>query len=161
VFVLPGILGSNLKLDGKRIWLGFRFVNGLMKLAWDPATTARIQPDGPIGTTYDDLIERLADTYEVIPFAFDWRRPIEDEARRLAVAVDAALAARNASQQPVRMIAHSMGGLVARTMQLEKPDTWRRMMARDGARLLMLGTPNAGSWARSPRRWWPRFKASR
>ena len=147
VFVLPGILGSNLKLDGKRIWLGFRFVNGLMKLAWDPATTSRIQPDGPIGTTYDDLIERLADTHEVIPFAFDWRRPIEDEARRLAVAVDRALAARNASQQPVRMIAHSMGGLVARTMQLEKPDTWQRMMARDGARLLMLGTPNGGSWA--------------
>ena len=29
VFVIPGILGSNLKRDGKRIWLGFRFVNGL------------------------------------------------------------------------------------------------------------------------------------
>ena len=147
VFVLPGILGSNLKLDGKRIWLGFRFVNGLMKLAWDPATASRVEPDGPIGLSYDDLIERLADTHEVIPFAYDWRRPIEDEARRLAVAVDAALAVRSTSQQPVRMIAHSMGGLVARTMQLEKPETWQRMMARDGARLLMLGTPNGGSWA--------------
>lgn len=147
VFVLPGILGSNLKLDGKRIWLGFRFVNGLMKLAWDPATASRVEPDGPIGMSYDDLIERLADTHEVIPFAYDWRRPIEDEARRLADAVDAALAARNANQQPVRLIAHSMGGLVARTMQLEKPDSWKRMMARDGARLLMLGTPNGGSWA--------------
>ena len=147
VFVLPGILGSNLKLDGKRIWLGFRFVNGLTQLAWDPATTSRIKPDGPIGSTYDNLIERLADTHEVIPFAFDWRRPMEEEARRLAIAVDDALAARNASQQPVRMIAHSMGGLLARTMQLEKPETWRRMMARDGARLLMLGTPNGGSWS--------------
>ena len=29
VFVLPGILGSNLKVDGKRIWLGWRLVNGL------------------------------------------------------------------------------------------------------------------------------------
>ena len=147
VFVLPGILGSNLKLDGKRIWLGFRFVNGLMKLAWDPATAARVEPDGPIGLSYDDLIERLADTHEVIPFAYDWRRPIEDEARRLAAAVDAELAARNSSQQPVRLLAHSMGGLVARTMQLEKPEIWQRMMARDGARLLMLGTPNGGSWA--------------
>jgi pimeloyl-ACP methyl ester carboxylesterase len=147
VFVLPGILGSNLKLDGKRIWLSFRFVNGLMKLAWDPASASRIEPDGPIGMTYDDLIERLADTHEVIPFAFDWRRPIEDEARRLAAAVDGALEARNATQQPVRLIAHSMGGLVARTMQLERPETWKRLMARDGARLLMLGTPNGGSWA--------------
>jgi CHAT domain-containing protein len=147
VFVLPGILGSNLKLDGKRIWLGFRFINGLKKLAWDPATAARIEPDGPIGLVYDDLIERLADTHEVIPFAYDWRRPVEDEARRLATAVDAALAARNVSQQPVRLLAHSMGGLVARTMRLEKPETWQRMMARDGGRLLMLGTPNGGSWA--------------
>lgn len=147
VFVLPGILGSNLKREGKRIWLGFRFVNGLKKLAWDPATAASVEPDGPIGNVYDDLIERLADSHEVIPFAYDWRRPIEDEARRLAAEVDAKLAARNTSQQPVRLIAHSMGGLVARTMQLEKPETWNRMMARDGARLLMLGTPNGGSWA--------------
>ncbi|HWH84014.1 MAG TPA: CHAT domain-containing protein [Burkholderiaceae bacterium] len=147
VFVLPGILGSNLALDGKRIWLGFRFVNGLLKLAWDPATAARFAPDGPVGSSYDDLLERLADTHEVIPFAYDWRRPIEDEARRLAAAVDAALEARASSQQPVRLIAHSMGGLVARTMQLEKPATWQRMMARDGARLLMLGTPNGGSWS--------------
>ncbi|MDM0001825.1 CHAT domain-containing protein [Variovorax sp. J22P240] len=147
VFVLPGILGSNLKLDGKRIWLGFRFLNGLKRLAWDPATASRVEPDGPIEGTYEDLIDRLADTHEVIPFAFDWRRPIEDEARRLADAVDHALIARASSRQPVRLIAHSMGGLVARTMQLERPDTWQRMMARDGARLLMLGTPNGGSWS--------------
>ncbi|MDB5778075.1 MAG: hypothetical protein JWP93_440 [Polaromonas sp.] len=147
VFVLPGILGSNLKLDGKRIWLGFRFVNGLKRLAWDPATAGRVEPDGPIGSTYDDLIERLADSHEVIPFAYDWRRPIEDEARRLAQAVDSALLARGATGQPVRLIAHSMGGLVARALQLEAPDTWKRLMAHDDARLLMLGTPNAGSWA--------------
>ncbi len=147
VFVLPGILGSNLKRDGKRIWLGFRFINGLKKLAWDPATADRFEPDGPIGSSYDDLIDRLADTHEVIPFAFDWRRPIEDEALRLAKAVDAALAARSSGGQPVRLLAHSMGGLVARTMQLEAPETWRRLMAREGARLLMLGTPNGGSWS--------------
>ena len=147
VLVLPGILGSHLKRDGKRIWLGFRFVNGLKHLAWDPATAASVEPDGPIGSVYDDLIERLADSHEVIPFAFDWRRPIEDEAARLATAVDAALSARNQSRQPVRLLAHSMGGLVARTMNLEKPETWKRMMAREGGRLLMLGTPNGGSWA--------------
>ena len=147
VFVLPGILGSHLKRDGKRIWLGFRFVNGLKQLAWDPATAASVEPDGPIGSVYDDLIERLADSHEVIPFAYDWRRPIEDEAARLADAVDAALSVRNLSRQPVRLLAHSMGGLVARTMRLEKPETWKRMMAREGSRLLMLGTPNGGSWA--------------
>src|SRR5262249_25906375 len=46
-----------------------------------------------------------------------------------------------------RIVAHSMGGLVVRTMQLERPETWKRMLAREGARVLMLGTPNGGSWA--------------
>ncbi|NUZ04276.1 DUF7379 domain-containing protein [Piscinibacter koreensis] len=147
VFVLPGILGSNLKVDGHRLWLGARFVNGLERLAWDPATAASVEPDGPIDGVYGDLIERLADSHEVIPFAFDWRRPIEDEARRLADAIEAALTARHESQQPVRLVAHSMGGLVARAVQLERPATWQRLLARPGARVLMLGTPNAGSWS--------------
>ena len=147
VVLLPGILGSNLALDGRRIWLGLRVVGGLKKLAWDPATAAHITPDGAIGLSYDHLIEHLAATHEVIEFSYDWRRPVEDEARRLATVVDDALARRSASGQPVRLLAHSMGGLVARTLQLEAPDTWRRLMNHDGARLLMLGTPNAGSWA--------------
>ena len=95
--------------------------SGVTRLAWDPATAARIEPDGPIGLVYDDLIERLADTHEVIPFAYYWRRPVEDEARRLAAAVDAALAARNVSQQPVRLIAHSMGGWSRAPCALKNP----------------------------------------
>jgi hypothetical protein len=147
VFVLPGILGSNLAVDGTRVWLGVHFLNGLKTLAWDPATAAHVTPDGPIGWSYDALIAHLGETHEVIPFAYDWRRPVEDEARRLADAVDAALTLRAQSGEPVRLLAHSMGGLVARTMRLERPETWARMMAVDGARLLMLGTPNGGSWA--------------
>ena len=147
VVVLPGILGSNLALDGKRIWLGWRLVGGLKRLEWKPETADRVKPDGAIGLSYDDLIEHLAATHEVIEFSYDWRRPIEDEARRLGQVVEAALAKRDATGQPVRLVAHSMGGLVARTMALECPDIWQRMMARQGARLLMLGTPNGGSWA--------------
>jgi CHAT domain/Lecithin:cholesterol acyltransferase len=147
VFVLPGILGSNLKVDGKRIWLSWRLVNGLSRLQYAPDKPDGVEPDGPIGLTYDDFEAFLATTHEVIEFAFDWRRPMEEEAQRLAAAVDAALAARDKSGQPVRFVAHSMGGLIARTMQLERPDVWQRMMEHPGARLLMLGTPNAGSWA--------------
>ncbi len=147
VFVLPGILGSHLKVDGKRVWLSARFISGLERLRWDPSTASRIAPDGPVGMSYDDLIDHLAATHEVFPFAFDWRRPIEDEARRLAVEVDEALTVRDSTLQPVRIVAHSMGGLVARTMRLESPETWRRLMARPKARFLMLGTPNGGSFA--------------
>ena len=147
VFVLPGILGSHLKAGDKRIWLSLRLVGGLSKLKYTPGVDDGVSPDGPIGMVYDDLIDFLARTHEVIPFAYDWRRPIEEEARRLADAVEQALDARNASGQPVRLLAHSMGGVVARTMQLERPKTFARLMQRDGARFVMLGTPNGGSWA--------------
>jgi tetratricopeptide (TPR) repeat protein len=147
VFVLPGILGSHLKARDKRIWLSLRLIGGLGKLAYQPGGADQVEADGPVGMVYDDLIDYLADSHEVIPFGFDWRRPIEEEARRLAAAVEAALDARNESGQPVRLLAHSMGGVLARTMQLEAPKTWDRLMSRDGARLLMLGTPNGGSWA--------------
>ena len=147
VFVLPGILGSNLKVDGKRIWLSWRLVGGLKGLAYTTGGPDGVEPDGAIESTYGDLEAYLAATHEVIEFAYDWRRPMEEEARRLAKAVTAALAARKASGQPVRFVAHSMGGLLARTMQLERADVWQRMMAHPGARVLMLGTPNGGSWA--------------
>ena len=57
------------------------------------------------------------------------------------------MVAREKSGQPVRIVAHSMGGVLARTMALECPKVWERMMAHPTARLLMLGTPNGGSWA--------------
>jgi tetratricopeptide (TPR) repeat protein len=147
VFLLPGILGSNLKVDGKRIWLGLRLINGFARLAYHAAEPDGVEPDGPIDLTYDKLGDFLARTHEVIEFAYDWRRPIEEEARRLASEVDSALAARAKSGKPVQMVAHSMGGVLARVMLLEQPAVWQRMMSRPGARLLMLGTPNGGSWA--------------
>jgi CHAT domain-containing protein len=147
VFVIPGILGSHLKAGDKRIWLSLRLVGGLGKLAYRPNDADGVKPDGPVGAVYDDLIEHLAASHEVIPFGFDWRRPIEEEARRLALAVEQALDARNASGQPVRIIAHSMGGVLTRTLLLERRDTFERLMQREGARVLMLGTPNGGSWA--------------
>lgn len=146
VFVLPGILGSNLKRDDARIWLSWRLVNGLKRLEYRPPKDG-IEPDGPVERVYGDLAGFLARTHEVVEFAFDWRKPLEEEARRLAKEISAALAARKKTGRPVRILAHSMGGLVARAMQLEEPAVWDRMMAVPGARLLMLGTPNAGSWA--------------
>jgi tetratricopeptide (TPR) repeat protein len=147
VFVLPGILGSHLKIGKERIWLDRHLVNGLARLAYNTGKKNGVKPDGPIGSFYDDLMSYLSEDHEVIPFAFDWRRPIEESANLLAEAVDAALVARKKSAKPVRMLAHSMGGLVARTMQLERRDIWDRMMKVNGARILMLGTPNEGSWA--------------
>lgn len=145
--LLPGICGSHLAVDGKRIWLSFRVIAGLKKLAYPDAPGTTVSADGAIGPIYDDLAQHLSRTHEVIEFSYDWRRPLEEEAQRLAQVAEAALAAREGSGQPVRFVAHSMGGLLVRTLQLEAPELFERLMARPGARLLMLGTPNAGSWA--------------
>jgi hypothetical protein len=145
LFLLPGILGSNLAVDGERVWVSWRLVNSLKRLEY-AAGQQNVAPDGPIEAVYRDLTAYLERTHDVVEFGYDWRKPIEDEAKRLGAAIRAALDAR-ASGVPVRILAHSMGGVLARTMQLECPEVWEDMMARDGARLLMLGVPNAGSWA--------------
>ena len=147
VIVLPGILGSHIAVNGRRIWLGLRMIGGLKQLAYPDSPERMVTADGPIGAIYDDLAAHLRATHEVIEFSFDWRKPLEAEAERLSAVVEGALAVRKASNQPVRFVAHSMGGLVVRTMQLVRPETWQAAMARDGARVLMLGTPNGGSWA--------------
>ena len=146
LFLLPGILGSNLKVDGDRIWVSWRLVNNLKRIAYRP-DQQNVEPDGPIELVYDALGAYLSETHDVIQFAYDWRKPIQEEAKRLAAAVRRELDARRQTGQPVRILAHSMGGVVARTMQLTSRREWDDMMAHEGARLLMLGVPNAGSWA--------------
>lgn len=111
VFVLPGILGSNLQVDGKRIWLGWRLINGLDDLAYDPQGD-KVLPDGPVGLSYDKLCTFLAATHDVIEFAYDWRRPMQDEAIRLAQQVEEQMNLRQASGKPVRIVAHSMLSLI-------------------------------------------------
>jgi len=146
VVVLHGIMGSNLKAGDVRVWfrLGRIVAGDFPKLAFGQAG---VTPDGLIGRAYDRLLDTLAATHEVIPFAYDWRAPIEDATRQLDRVVTAALDARKSSRQPVRIVAHSMGGLVTRALQWQAPQTWERMMSTPGARILMLGVPNQGSMA--------------
>src|SRR5262249_14539574 len=56
------------------------------------------------------------------------------------------------SDTPVHLVAHSMGGLVARQFIASHPARWASMWDNAGAgalggRLIMLGTPNLGSFA--------------
>ncbi len=146
VFVLPGIMGSTLEVDGDRIWLDKLdlMLGKFGKLAVD----REVRPREPLEDYYGALMDYLRESHEVVPFPYDWRRSILDAGKALASLVSAKLDEidQRGAKQPVRILAHSMGGLVARAMIAQKTDLWRRMTANEGGRLLMLGTPNGGSY---------------
>lgn len=142
VIFLPGIMGSHLKVGARdRVWFDFLDIarGGLEKIRYD---RANISPDGLFDRFYGDLCEYLEASHQVRRFAYDWRRPLWDEAARLAAEVQQAL---DATPLPVRLMAHSMGGLVVRALIARHRPVWDRLMQRQGASWVMLGTPNRGS----------------
>ncbi len=147
VVVLPGILGSNLKSAEQREWFVLLRMLGLIdRIQWGDDGSG-IEQDGPMEAYYGDLMDYLGESHHVEPFGYDWRAPLEASAARLADLLKTLLAQRDNSQQPVRLLAHSMGGMVVRVMMLRHPEVWQQLLAHPDARLVMLGTPNGGSWA--------------
>jgi hypothetical protein len=158
VVVLPGIMGSELDSvdrtgDADRVWVNFvRLIAGRfedLELAADgsPAKLGvQVRTAGLHRKTYLPLLLELDARWDVHPFAFDWREDIDRSAARL----DAEIKAFGAGG-PVHLVAHSMGGLVSRRFIQRFGDTWRSMDdpagSGRGGRLVMLGTPNRGSFA--------------
>ena len=144
VFVLPGIMGSELAVGRDAVWakVSDLVFGGLGKLRID---AKNVKPTQPIARFYGELIEFLAQSHKVVPFAYDWRLPVEQEADRLAQELRREFEQARSQKQPVRVLAHSMGGLVTRTMIARHNALWREVCGQPGGRLLMLGTPNGGS----------------
>lgn len=143
-FVLPGIMGSSLAEGGEEIWLNKEaiFQGKIMRLSIERDVTAV----APLEKYYGDFLEFLGRTHEVIPFAYDWRRSVTESADALHQALLGKLAEAEAGRQPLHIVAHSMGGLVARAMLARHPQTWNRLKNLEGFRLMMLGTPNYGAF---------------
>ena len=150
VVVLPGIMGSHLERRrsnqkpgaGNRVWFDPPHLmrGGLGEIRFGEPN---VREESLFQMFYGDLIEHLEATHTVIPFPYDWRLPIQDTADRLADTVRAALEAH--PSQPLRLLAHSMGGLVARAMIAKHGEVWQDIVNRPGGRFIMLGTPNNGS----------------
>ena len=144
VVVLPGVMGSHLSVNGKdRVWFDPLDIatGGLGKIAWEQSG---VEAEKLFDMFYGDICEYLAKSHRVERFAYDWRQPLDVLAERFAEFVDRLL---HETTQPVRLLAHSMGGLVVRASIHRRPAVIDALMARDGARLVMLGTPNQGAYS--------------
>jgi triacylglycerol esterase/lipase EstA (alpha/beta hydrolase family) len=147
VFVLPGIMGSQLTVEDRPVWMSILELadGGMTRLAGKTGVTATgLLPDG-----YAALCKYLEATHAVVPFPYDWRVSLESAADKLREALDTMLPRAESANQPIRLLAHSMGGLVVRAMLATQKgqQTWARMCEQAGARFIMLGTPNGGSHA--------------
>lgn len=145
LFFLPGIMGSHLAADGRRIWLDpIELARGrLVRIAID--SSKAVSPAGLVGMAYGRLAGYLESGHRVIRHDYDWRQPIAELGKALAGRLRQAL--QDHPDQPLRILAHSMGGLVVRAAFAADPGLWAEIVARpgQGVRLLMLGTPNQGS----------------
>lgn len=148
VFVLPGIMGSQLSVGESHVWMNLLALarGGMADIALG---TAGVKATGLLADGYAALCEHLQGSHEVMPFPYDWRQSLEETAEALRMELDRVLPLAERVNQPVRLLAHSMGGLVVRTMLLTDAgrSTWERLCRHPGARFVMLGTPNRGSFA--------------
>src|SRR5262245_24537580 len=139
VLILPGILGSMLARSASSsspdtIWIDFIDIlrGRLAYLALPDAY--RIAAIDVHHATYLRLKLWLQDQgFDGDFHPFDWRLGIPDLGRELAARV------RSEAATEVHLVAHSMGGLVARAAVHHGMDKLKR--------LVMLGTPNFGSFA--------------
>jgi hypothetical protein len=144
VVLLPGIMGSHLWRERKdRVWFDFDdlLAGGLRKIRFD---ATGIEAEALFGMFYGDLAEHLEATHEVVRLPYDWRLPLDQLGSMLGARLRTLLDSGD-GKRPVRILAHSMGGLVVRSLIHQDRALWDALMARPGARFVMLGTPNQGS----------------
>lgn len=161
VVVLHGIMGGELTAvdragDKEQIWIkALRILSGridLLRLADDGLSGFNpaydVHASGILKRTYGDLLLKLSLNWDARAFWFDWRKDLNIAADELAVKIDGWFG----DDTPVHIVAHSMGGLVARTFIKRHGARWKKMWDRrskgkTGGRLIMMGTPNHGSFA--------------
>lgn len=151
IIYLHGIMGAHLDTPDGRSWLNLERLMlgdlaGRLALKPDGVTDAWTGPPATPGPHLKVIYQRAADAWRdeglvVRPFSYDWRRPVEVEAERLAGFIATLRRERPGRKQ--LLVAHSMGGLVAATWAAAHPDDWRDTIER----VALLGSPLGGSFA--------------
>lgn len=139
VVLLPGIMGSNLSIGDKLVWINYwQFITGGLKYLADDDVNAT----SLVSSSYLSIVEFLKDTYDVVTFPFDWRRPLTEASEKL----NAKILDLMKHRQPIKLIGHSMGGVLVRDFIIDYTDTWKKLNSSEGFRLIFLGSPLNGSF---------------
>ncbi|WP_192350630.1 CHAT domain-containing protein [Algoriphagus sp. Y33] len=152
LILIPGIMGSNIgkqapggpEKSEELVWinyLGF-FKGKLAELELAPETDDKLSALSLIKTSYKNLGERLSGTYDVVTFYFDWRKPLKDAAATFEMKIRKLLA----KNQPIKIVAHSMGGVLVRDFMVYHDTTWQKLNKSVGFRGIFLGSPLGGSF---------------
>ena len=141
VVLLPGIMGSNLYQQKKELWLNYGRIltGGLLDLKY--ASINKISADSVVKTSYNKLYGHLSKNYDVVLHPFDWRKPLTESAQDFEGKIKALLLLN----QPIKIIGHSMGGVLVRDFIINHRQTWRQLNSSPGFRLIFLGSPLKGS----------------
>jgi pimeloyl-ACP methyl ester carboxylesterase len=148
VVVLHGIMGGELTVfptnqNSQFIWLNFPRVAigavGWLRMTGKFESQFDVRATGILKKWYSEqLLGLAADGWNVQAFWYDWRQDLAQIADSLRQQVDRWFG----PDATVNLVAHSMGGLVSRTYILRHAQRWKKK-----GRLIMLGTPNHGSFA--------------
>jgi len=160
VVVIHGIMGGELTAtaaadsNSSKIWLNYLQL-ALGRFMWlklqsdgihEEDSRRSLSATGMIQKYYGELTLQLSETWNTVSFWYDWRKDIY----RAAVELQQRVAEAFGRGAPFHIVAHSLGGLVARTFIRQNGAAWKAMQkggAKLGGRLIMLGTPNFGSFA--------------
>ncbi|MBD2754946.1 DUF7379 domain-containing protein [Spirosoma validum] len=144
VVLLPGIMGSTLTVNDKLVWVNFfSFIGGgLTRLLYSDDNNKNVRPDSLVGSSYKKLTEYLIRDYDVVTFPFDWRLSMDIN----AAALNRKLTELMDFQQPIKLIGHSMGGVLIRDFIINHSETWGKLNASKDFRLVFLGSPLGGSF---------------
>ncbi|MBC7868194.1 MAG: hypothetical protein H7X88_11730, partial [Gloeobacteraceae cyanobacterium ES-bin-316] len=141
VILLPGIMGSNLAASDKLVWINYlRFLAGDLKKL--DIKNSGIEAQSLIKTSYAKLVKHLQQSYDVVTFAFDWRLQLNDSAVLLKNKIEELLTYK----QPIKLIGHSMGGVLVRDFMVSQRPTWNKLNESAGFQLIFLGAPLGGSY---------------
>ena len=145
VVILHGIMGGELTLRDKGsdtgIWMNiFRLAFGAVeRLRMENGKSVfDVRATGILKKWYAEQILELSYDWNVQTYWYDWRRDLDETADDFHDKIRGWFG----DDAPVNLVAHSMGGLVARTYIARHPERWNK-----GGKLIMLGTPNHGSFA--------------